>query len=252
MNIVNPALTARAFLFFAYPASMSGDIWIAEPFHTNDAGEKIANLWTTIPTESIQNFIDGAHKAIDGFSGATALSILQVAKPGENALAVLDKTYSTWQMFMGFIPGSIGETSTLMCLIGALFLILTGIGSWRTMFGVFAGGMIMTLIFNFFAVPELSSALATPFYTQWVMGGFAFGAIFMATDPVSSPLHNSSKLIYGFLIGVLCILIRIANPAFPEGMMLSILFLNLFAPLIDHFVFNASLNKRKNRVVHAK
>lgn len=244
MNIVNPAFTARAFLFFAYPAAMSGEVWSVVPTHDNGAGSQVANWWTTVPLEKIQAFIEGSKQAIDGFSGETALAILQVAQPGVNSLDELDKTYSFWDMFFGFMPGSIGETSTLMCLIGAGLLILTGVGSWRTMAAVFIGGALMAGIFNWMASPSFNDSLQTPFWTHWVMGGFAFGAIFMATDPVSAPLHNTSKWIYGLLIGMMCIIIRIANPAFPEGMMLSILFLNLFAPLIDHFVLNTSIKRR--------
>lgn len=249
MNIINPALTARAFLFFAYPAAMSGDIWIAEPFHKLESGALAANWWTTIAPEKIQAFVEGTRHAVDGFSGPTPLSILQVSQPGVNNLVELEKTYTWMEMFFGFIPGSIGETSALMCLLGAFLLILTGVGSWRTMAGVIVGGIAMTFIFNAFASPNLNPALSISPWTQMVMGGFAFGAIFMATDPVSSPLHNGSKWIYGILIGVMCILIRIANPAFPEGMMLSILFINLFAPLIDHFVLNRAV---KRRMAHAK
>ena len=249
MNVINPALTARAFLFFAYPAAMSGDIWIAEPFHKLESGKIVANWWTTIAPEKIQAFTQGAKQAVDGFTGPTPLSILQVSQPGVDNLVELNKTYSFFEMFMGFIPGSIGETSVLMCLLGAFLLILTGVGSWRTMLGVVVGGIGMTLIFNAFAGPNFNPVLAISPLTQLVMGGFAFGTIFMATDPVSAPLLNGSKWIYGILIGVMCILIRIANPAFPEGMMLSILFINLFAPLIDHFMLNRAV---KRRMAHAK
>jgi Na+-transporting NADH:ubiquinone oxidoreductase subunit B len=205
MNILNPALTARVFLFFAYPAAMSGDlVWIAD-------------------------------KA-DAYSGATILSSAAAAEP-------LGHTF--WEAFIGIIPGSIGETSTLMCLIGGLILFVTGIGSWRIMLSVFAGGLVMGAIMNI--IPGGSEFMQMPAYYHLVIGGFAFGAIFMATDPVSASQTGNGKYIYGFLIGVLTIMIRVWNPAYPEGMMLAILLMNVFAPLIDYYVVEANKKRRLQR-----
>ncbi|MBL4578142.1 MAG: NADH:ubiquinone reductase (Na(+)-transporting) subunit B [Flavobacteriales bacterium] len=219
MNIMNPALTARAFLFFAYPTKMSGDfVWI-----------------DTIP---------GAGEAVvDAYSGATPLS--QAIESGNNVTTVNGDPLSFMDMFMGIMPGSIGETSTLACLIGAFILLVTGVGSWRIMFTVFIGGAVMAMIFNTFAVNPFMEVDAQ---TQLVMGGFAFGAIFMATDPVTATQTNTGKYIYGFLIGLFAIMIRVFNPAYPEGMMLSILFLNVMAPLIDHYVIQANIKRRLSRV----
>jgi Na+-transporting NADH:ubiquinone oxidoreductase subunit B len=213
MNIVNPALIARAFLFFAYPSEMSGDkVWIE--------GLKLK--------EGI----------IDGFSGET---IMGFASSGKMA----DMPYSPSDMFLGFIPGSIGETSTLAILIGAAILIYTGIGSWKIMTSIFAGGAIMGLILNLFAVNEY---MALPFWQHLLIGGFAFGAVFMATDPVSAAQTEKGKWIYGLLVGILAILIRVLNPAYPEGVMLSILLMNIFAPLIDHYVVESNIKKRMKRI----
>jgi Na+-transporting NADH:ubiquinone oxidoreductase subunit B len=148
-------------------------------------------------------------------------------------------------MFMGYIPGSIGETSTVACLIGAAILLLTGIGSWRVMLSVFVGGYLMALIFNAF---PLNPFMSVPPLTQLVMGGFAFGAVFMATDPVTATQTNTGKFIYGFFIGFLAIMIRVFNPAYPEGMMLAILFMNVMAPLIDHYVVQANISRRLKRL----
>lgn len=205
MNILNPALTARAFLFFAYPTEMSGDkVWIAE-------------------------------KA-DAYSGATPLGHLLVLDA--------DKLPSDWAMFLGTIPGSIGETSTLAIMLGALVLIFTGIASLRIMLSVVAGGLVMGLLFNLWG---LNDYMTIPAYQHLIMGGFAFGAVYMATDPVSAAQTARGKYIYGFLIGFIAVLIRVFNPAYPEGMMLSILLLNVFAPLIDHYVLQANIKKRLNR-----
>ncbi len=214
MNILNPALTARAFLFFAYPASMSGDkVWIAE-------------------------------KA-DAFSGATPLA---EAAAGVSSGSV-HFTHSFMDMFIGFIPGSIGETSTLAILIGAVILVYTGIGSLRIMLSVVLGGIFMGGLLNLFGA---NAYMQVPFYYHLVMGGFAFGAVYMATDPVTAAQTNKGKLIYGFLIGLMAVLIRVLNPAYPEGMMLAILLLNVFAPLIDHYVVEANINKRLKRLKPAK
>jgi Na+-transporting NADH:ubiquinone oxidoreductase subunit B len=211
MNIFNPALVARAFLFFSYPAWMTGD-----------------KIWTEGLTKG-QNIVDG-------FSGATPLALCAA---GETT-----KIPSFMQMFIGNIPGSIGETSTLAILIGALILIITGIGSWKIIVSVFAGGLAMGLLLNAFAV---NPYMELPVYYHFVMGGFAFGAVFMATDPVSGSQTEKGKWIYGFMIGVMSILIRVVNPAYPEGVMLAILLMNVFAPLIDYFVIQSSINKRLKR-----
>ena len=214
MNILNPALTARAFMFFAYPASMSGDkVWIAE-------------------------------KA-DAFSGATPLA---EATAGITS-GTVEFSHSFMDMFLGFIPGSIGETSTLAILIGAVILIYTGIGSLRIMLSVVAGGLAMGLIFNIFSV---NAYMDVPYYYHLVMGGFAFGTVYMATDPVTAAQTNRGKIIFGFFIGLLAVLIRVVNPAYPEGMMLAILLMNVFAPLIDHYVVKANINRRLKRLKPAK
>jgi len=213
MNILNPALTARAFLFFAYPTKMSG-----------------TEVWINTSTEKGQT-------VVDAFSGATAL--------GEAAAGNADRIPGIMESFIGTIPGSIGETSTIACLIGAALLLYTGIGSWRIMTSVFIGGFIMALLFNLFGLNALMQI--TPLH-HLTLGGFAFGAIFMATDPVSAAQTNTGKYIYGFLIGMLAILFRVFNPAYPEGMMLSILFMNVMAPLIDHYVVAANINRRLKRV----
>ncbi|MBE9480223.1 MAG: NADH:ubiquinone reductase (Na(+)-transporting) subunit B [Bacteroidetes bacterium] len=205
MNILNPALTARAFLFFAYPSDMSGDkVWIAE-------------------------------KA-DALTGATPL--------GDALVGNIDKIPSPLEMFIGNIPGSIGETSVIAILIGAFILLYTGAGSWRIMFSVVLGGLVMGWIFNLFAINEY---MQIPAWEHLIMGGFAFGAVFMATDPVTASQTNKGKFIFGFLIGLLAVLIRVINPAYPEGMMLAILFMNVFAPLIDHYVIEANIKKRLKR-----
>ena len=209
MNIWNPALVARAFLFFAYPAQMSGDsVWVA---------------------------IGKGHQVVDGFSGATPMAQAAAGNPNVNVL----------DAFLGFIPGSIGETSTLAILIGAVILIVTGIGSWRIMLSTVAGGAFMGILLNVFAGDNAYMAL--PFWEHLVIGGFAFGAIFMATDPVSAAQTIKGKWIYGFLLGFMAILIRVINPAFPEGMMLAILLMNTFAPLIDHYVVQGNIKKRLKR-----
>ena len=212
-NIFNPALTARAFVFFAYPTTMSGD-----------------KVW-----------------ALEGMSGATPL--LKVASSSGNDPYSLLGDYSWMEMFMGFIPGSIGETSTLCILIGAIFLIITGIGSWRTMSGVMIGMMFMTLILNQFGqlIGSTNPMLYIPPHYHFVMGSFAFGMVFMATDPVSSAHTKKGMWYYGILIGVMCVIIRAINPAYPEGMMLAILFANAFAPLFDYYVLEANVKRRKLR-----
>lgn len=212
MNILNPALTARAFLFFAYPTKMSGnEVWI-------------------------NTDVEKGQQVVDGFSGATPL--------GDAAAGFADKIPGIWDSFIGTIPGSVGETSTLACLIGAAILLYTGIGSWRIMLSVFIGGYVMAAIFNIFGLNTLMQI--TPLH-HLVLGGFAFGAVFMATDPVTAAQTNTGKYIYGFLIGLFAILFRVFNPAYPEGMMLAILFMNVMAPLIDHYIINANIKRRLKR-----
>lgn len=217
MNILNPALTARAFLFFAYPTYMSGDkIWISGLMK----GEGV----------------------VDGFSGSTILG--QAALGETNFVNGLGEPYTAWDKFAGFIPGSIGETSTIAIILGALILLYTGIGSWRIMLSVFLGGYAMGLILNAFAVNPF---MEIPAWEHLILGGFAFGAVFMATDPVTAAQTNKGKYIYGFLIGLLAILIRVLNPAYPEGVMLAILLMNVFAPLIDHYVIEGNISRRLKR-----
>jgi Na+-transporting NADH:ubiquinone oxidoreductase subunit B len=207
-NFVNPALAGRAFLFFAYPAFMSGD-----------------SVWA----------------AIDGYSGATALSVLKAS-----GLEGLPANMTWMDSFIGTIPGSIGETSTLAIFIGGAILLFTRIASWRIIAGVMLGMMSLSLLFN--AVGSATNPMfAVPWYWHMVVGGFAFGMIFMATDPVSAAMTDTGKWIFGALIGVMVVLIRVVNPAFPEGMMLAILFANLFAPTIDYFVMNANIKRRLAR-----
>jgi Na+-transporting NADH:ubiquinone oxidoreductase subunit B len=213
MNIWNPALIARAFLFFAYPAQMSGDkIWISG--------------------------LTGGEGVVDGFSGATAL--------GAAVESDISARFPIWDSFIGTIPGSIGETSTLAILMGAAILIYTGIASWKIMVSVFAGGYLMALVFNLIGT---SSLMQVDALHHIVLGGFAFGAVFMATDPVSGSRTETGKWIYGFLIGVFAIMIRVFNPAYPEGVMLAILLMNTFAPLIDYFVVGANIKRRLKRAI---
>jgi len=217
MNIWNPALLSRAFVFFAYPSQISGDkIWI----EGLTKGEGI----------------------VDGFSGATPLAH---AAAGE-----FDKMPSFMDMFVGLIPGSIGETSTIAILIGAVMLLWTGIASWKIMLSTFAGGILTGLLLNALA-PE-GSYMAMPAINHIVMGGFAFGAVFMATDPVTGSQTERGKWIYGFLIGVMAVTIRVFNPGYPEGMMLAILLLNTFAPFIDHFVVQSNIKRRLRRAATNK
>ena len=211
MNIFNVALVARAFLFFSYPTKMSGDtVWVAQ--------DTIFGLGNAIP---------------DGVTSATPLGQLA---------AGTDVTASLQDMVIGLIPGSIGETSVIAIAIGAVILLWTGIASWRTMFSVIVGGAAMAWIF------QLTGQTPIQWYEHLVLGGFAFGAVFMATDPVTSARTETGKYIYGLLIGALAVIIRVMNPGFPEGMMLAILFGNMMAPLIDHFVVEANIKKRMNRI----
>lgn len=205
-NVFNPALTGRVFLFFAYPAQISGDaVWIAA----------------------------------DGITGATALA--QAAQGGVGAIA-----WSWWDAFVGIIPGSIGETSTLACLLGAVFLIANGIGSWRIMLSMLIGMVLMALTFNMLG-SESNAMMSVPPQWHFVLGSFAFACVFMATDPVSAAMTDLGRFIYGFMIGALGVLVRVINPAYPEGWMLAILFMNAIAPLIDYFVVNSNIKRRMVR-----
>ena len=218
MNIFNVALVTRAFIFFAYPSVISGDaVWVA--------------------TDSIF----GLGADIDGYTAATALGQAAVAEA------------PAWDMNMvwGFIPGSIGETSVVAIALGALILLGSGIASWKTMLSVFVGGGLMAWVFNQIGNPDNAVAMM-PWYEHLVLGGFCFGAVFMATDPVTSCRTECGKYIYGFLIGVVAILIRVLNPGYPEGMMLAILLMNLFAPLIDYYVYQSNISKRAKRAANSK
>lgn len=227
MNILNPALTARAFLFFAYPTKMSGDkVWV-----NTDLAE--------------------GQSVVDGHTGATALGDLAttVGKGTGNTEVMSmfgsDGMYSMYNAFMGWIPGSIGETSALACLIGAGILLWTGIGNWKIMLSFLLGGLAMGSIFNIFAVNDFMGL--NPVH-QILLGGFMFGMIFMATDPVSASQTEKGKWIYGFLGGFFAIMIRVFNPAYPEGVMLAILFMNVMAPLIDHYVVQGNVKRRMKRM----
>ncbi|HEX4944989.1 MAG TPA: NADH:ubiquinone reductase (Na(+)-transporting) subunit B [Usitatibacteraceae bacterium] len=214
MNFINPALAARAFVFFAYPGDISGD-----------------QAWTAVPPGT----------AIDGFSGATLLGQMrQMTGPFEQ------QGYSWTTAFLGFEKGSLGETSALACLAGAIFLIVTRVGSWHTMAGAAAGTAAMALLFN--AIGSSTNPwFAVPFWWHMVLGGWAFGMAFMATDPVTSPFTEKGRLVYGFLIGVFVVLIRVVNPAYPEAVMLVILFMNVMAPLIDYGFVKANIVRRARR-----
>ncbi len=210
MNIFNPALICRAFLFFAYPTKMSGDqVWVAQ--------DTIFGLGNNLP---------------DGFTQATPLGQI-----GQN----VEVTASLNDMITGFIPGSIGETSVICIAIGAVILLVTRIASWKTMLSVFVGGSLMAFIF------EKTGQSLIPWYEHLVLGGFAFGAVFMATDPVTSCRTETGKWFYGFIIGAMAVIIRVMNPGYPEGMMLAILLMNMFAPTIDHFVVERNISKRLKR-----
>jgi Na+-transporting NADH:ubiquinone oxidoreductase subunit B len=214
MNFINPALAARAFLFFAYPGEISGD-----------------KVWSAVP--------QGA--AVDGYSGATLLGQMRLmTEPFEQA------GFSWMNAFIGFEPGSMGETSALACLIGAIIIAVTKVGSWRTMLGVAFGTIAMALLFNGIG-SSTNPWFGVPFWWHMVLGGWAFGTAFMATDPVTSPFSEKGKWIYGFMIGALIVLIRIVNPAYPESVMLVILFMNVMAPVIDYFFVKANITRRKRR-----
>ncbi len=220
MNVFNPALLARAFVFFAYTPYISGEkIWVAGM----TKGEGI----------------------VDGFSGATPLSdIGNALAEGAQTVAYSNGT-TPLDWFIGTIPGCIGETSKIAILLGAALLLFTGIASWRTMLSVFAGGLLTGLLFNAIGA---NVAMQVPFWHHILMGGFMFGAVFMATDPVTAAQTNTGKYITGFLIGVVAIMVRVVNPGYPEGMMLAILFMNAMAPLVDHYVVQANINRRNRRL----
>ena len=218
MNIFNPALTARAFVYFAYPTAISGD-----------------KVWAIGP---------------DGYSGATALSIPAAAVNADSVNLLNNVTqfdYSWWNMFIGFIPGSVGETSKILILLGACFLIITKIASWRTMLASVVGLFSTAFLFNILAPFSSNSMLTIPPHYHLVMGGFLFGAVFMATEPVTGPHTDRGKWIYGFMIGFLTIVIRSINPAYPEGVMLAILLMNAFASFIDYFVVQKNIKHRMAR-----
>lgn len=211
MNILNPALTARVFAFFAYPTYMSGNkVWVSEASN------------------------------VDAISGETILGYLAQGKE-----SIVSANFDMWSMFAGSIPGSISETSTLWILVGAAILILTGVGSWRIMLGGVIGAAFMGFLFNLWGANALMSF---PWYQHLIVGGFAFGVVFMATDPVSAAQTTRGKWIYGVLVGIFCIMIRVFNPAYPEGVMLAILLMNVFAPTVDHYVIEASIKRRKKRL----
>lgn len=226
-NIFNVALVARAFLFFAYPAQMSGDS-------------------VFIPSHSILG-LGGTVNFADGISGATPLG--QIATHTEGVLTlrnIVGDPISSWDAFIGLIPGSFGETSTLCILIGAVILLATGVASWRIMLSVFAGGLVMGFIANTFATPAYPASFLSP-VDQLLYGGFAFAAVFMATDPVTASRTDVGKFIYGFLIGVIAVLIRTYNNGYPEGAMLAVLLMNAFAPLIDYCVVQVNVSRRLRR-----
>ncbi len=230
-NIFNVALVTRAFLFFAYPSKMSGDsVWVRTENSFGFGGADV---------------VDGVARTIDGYSGATPLGQIEGVISGAPVFYGIDgHILSLWEMFVGLIPGSIGETSTLAILIGAAILIITGVGSWKIIVSVFAGGFLTAWLMNVLAVNPTMETLPV---NHLILGGFAFGAVFMATDPVTAARTEKGKWIYGFLIGMLTVLIRVFNAGYPEGMMLAILFMNGFAPLIDYFVVDSNINKRKKR-----
>jgi Na+-transporting NADH:ubiquinone oxidoreductase subunit B len=220
MNILNPALLTRAFLFFAYPSKMTGDlVWIANL--SKDKG------------------------VVDGFTGATPLGDLALATSQQD-LANFYSRYSISDLIIGLEPGSVGETSVIAIGIGAFILLYTGVASWRIILSSFIGGTVMGILLNIFAT-DTNVYMSVPFYMHLVMGGFAFGMVYMATDPVTGSQTNTGKWIYGFLCGFLSLIVRVLNPAYPEGVMLSILLMNVFIPLIDHYVVEQNIKRRLKR-----
>ena len=230
-NIFNVALITRAFLFFSYPSKMSGDqVWV----------------------RTADTFGMGKGTVIDGYSGATPLGQIATTEVGGFSEftfhGITGQPLSISDMFLGFIPGSMGEVSTFAILLGAVILIATGVGSWKTMLSVFIGGLVAVLLVNAFAQNPI---MEMPVHYHFLLGGFAFGAVFMATDPVTSARTEKGKWIYGFLIGLIAVAIRVFNPGYPEGMMLAILFMNAFAPLIDFYVVDANIKRRMKRAAIA-
>lgn len=228
-NIFNVALITRAFLFFAYPTKMSGD-------------------QVFVRTQGTWGW-DNNHALVDGFTGATPLGQIATTANGTTPAItnILGEPIGFWDAFCGLIPGSVGETSVIAILLGACLLLITGIASWKTMLSIFVGGGLTAFLFN---IGGIETAVAqTPWYMHLVLGGFAFGAVFMATDPVTSARTETGKWIYGFLIGMMAITIRVLNPGYPEGMMLSILLMNAFAPLIDWCVVQVNIRRRMKRAV---
>ncbi len=257
MNILNPALTARAFVFFSYPAAISGaNIWdVGGQVVNPDTGEAFAKAW---------NPLVEAAPYVDGYTGATPLLSVASVDPAkapaylegvaraEWPAAILAEHGWQWNdLFMGNIPGSMAEVSALAAILGAVFLIGTGIASWRIMFGCVTGVVGAAMVLNAVAGPDSVTMFYLPGHYHLVMGGFAFGAVFMATDPVSAAITPAGRLIYGFLIGAICVLVRVVNPAYPEGMMLAVLFMNVFAPLIDYTMIMNMRSRRATRMAAA-
>jgi Na+-transporting NADH:ubiquinone oxidoreductase subunit B len=222
-NIWNVALIARAFLFFAYPTKMSGEVFV----------------------RTGSTFGIGKGEIIDAFSGATPLGQIGSASTSIQITGTLGNPLSYWDLFLGLIPGSVGETSKLCILLGAIILLATGIANWRTMLSVFAGGILTVWLFN--AIGSTPAMQVNPL-EQILLGGFTFGAVFMATDPVTSPRTQNGKYIFGFLIGMFAMMVRVLNPGYPEGMMLAILFMNSFTPLIDYYVVESNISRRMKRM----
>jgi Na+-transporting NADH:ubiquinone oxidoreductase subunit B len=242
MNILNIALLSRVFIFFAYPTDISGDeVWVAgltgmQPGALVDYGWWHTGFFNGLfETIGWATFEPGM-AVVDGYTGATPLSLAY-----QGGWEKVASVYSESQIFWGSIPGSIGETSKPLIILGALLLIISGIGSWRIMLGMIFGTGVMALLLNFWGA---TSFMEVPWYYHYIMGSFLFAMAFMATDPVTAASTNLGKWIYGFLIGFIGIIIRVMNPAYPEGWMLAILFMNVFAPLIDHYVIEGNINRR--------
>lgn len=235
MNILNPALTGRVFLFFSYPAGISGD-----------------KVWVYLD-QTLLPFKYATDKIVDSYTGATSLLIPGTAETGADSVAALSSIafhdYSFMNMAIGLMPGSIGETSAVALLLGALILVLSGVGNWRIMVSAVIGAIAMALLINGTSSEALPALTNLPIHYHFVMGGLLFGIIFMATDPVSASATDTGKIIYGFMIGALIILVRVWNPAYPEGTMLAILFMNIFSPTIDYFVIQSN---SKRRLLRAK
>lgn len=262
MNVLNVALTARAFLYFAYPVDMAGEVWTYLP----DKTQVVAGYSGATPLGITAEFSARASQALTASSQAAELAAVEptevhklaavaaqhLADSLNNGHLLVDALDHSWEeglysfsnMFVGFIPGSVGETSTLMCLIGAVILIATGVGSWKIIVSVFGGAYIMAFLLNIIGANEF---MLLPAHYHLVMGGLAFGAVFMATDPVTAAHTEAGKWVYGILIGIFTVLIRVFNPAYPEGIMLAILLMNVFAPLIDYFVVSANKKRRLQR-----